>query len=218
MARPTNTTAQTIFERTDPSAPNNYAIFELQNDPARPGLTRITLPPKSTWTPGPHWHERYTEFFRVVQGKVVIKLDGVTKVVGPEDGTQRVDKFIVHEFMRADKDSREEEKDIGDVITEEWTDPMDGAKHVFFRNAFSTLQDGDKYWKSWTMVQALFICTEYDNFIVILPGALSHTTTHVLYSVLRLAGRLLGLRAWCDEYTPASLRPIAAGSKLSKQD
>ncbi|KAJ9662155.1 hypothetical protein H2198_001506 [Neophaeococcomyces mojaviensis] len=218
MARPTNTTTQTVFERTDPSSATNNAIFELQSDPARPGLTRITLPANSTWTPGPHWHERHTEFFKVIRGKVIIKLDGLVKVIGPEDGTQRVDRFVVHEFMRADRNQPEDKKDAGDVITEEWTDPADGSKHVFFRNIFSTLQDSDRYWKSWTSLQIIVTCAEYDNFDVILPGMFQYAMTYTLFSTVRVLGRVLRLRPWYEEYTPEGLRSAAVGGQNSKQD
>ena len=218
MASKTNTSSQTVFHRNDTSNPNNCAIFTFDTDSTRPGVTQITLPEKSVWTPGPHWHERHIEYFRVIKGRVLIKLGGTTKLVTPQDGPVRVEKFLVHEFMRADWDKPDEKKDPGEVITEEWTDPADGIKHVFFRNIFSTLQDSEKYWKGWTYLQALLTAATYDDYIQVVPGRLSYISTHVLYASVRGVGGILGLRAWHDEYTPESLRTVANNSKLVKTD
>lgn len=218
MVKLTDTTAKNVFERKDASSPHNYALFELQTDPSRPGLTRITLPYKSIWTPGPHWHEKYTEFFRVLKGKVIVKLNGVAKTVGPDDGPQRVDKFVIHEFMRADIDKPDDEKDAGDVVTEEWTDPSDGAKHVFFRNIFSRLEEPDQGWMPWIFLQVLFMVVHNDNFIVFVPGRLTFIFTHAVYSVINVVGRICGFRKWHKEYTPKNLRQVAPGSSAYKQD
>lgn len=220
MASKTNTFAQQVFHRNDPQDPLKNAIFRFDSDATRPEVTEITLPKKSTWSPGLHWHERHTEYFKVTKGRVVLKLDGVLKTVTPTDERQRVDKFVVHDFWRADRDLPDHEKDPDDVITEEWTDPADGVKHVFFRNIFSTLQDSEKYWGRWTYIQALLVAATYDDFIEVVPGRLSYTATHLLYASMRLFGRtfggMFGLRPWHEEYTPVSLRAVASGAKDSK--
>lgn len=216
MSKVTDTRTQTTFHSTDPSSPRWHAVFVLQNDPSRPGVTQITLPEKSTWTPGAHWHESYDEYFKVLKGRVLVKLDGESRIVTPEDGTIKVDKFVVHEFMRADRDKPDDDKDDGEVITEEWTDPADGAKHIFFRNVFSTLQDRDKYWGRWAFPQALFTMSHYDNFIVMAPGKLAYPVAHVLYAGLKVIGRTAGLKPWITEYTPDSLKEVAVGTADSK--
>lgn len=206
MPQKTDYTAQNSFTLVRPN--NSVVIFEVNVDPDRPSLSRLRLPEGSTWTPDPHWHERYTEIFRVVQGRALLKLNGEKKVITPDDGPQVVDKFVVHEFMRADVE--QEEKDSGEVVVEEWTDPADGMKQVFFRNLIGVIQDADSYWKGWVPLQAIFMMSRYDNFNVILPGRLSYLTTHTIFGVSALVARLAGLKWWYEEYTPAPLQAIAA--------
>lgn len=218
MSTRTNTTAQQVFHRRDSNNVHHHAIFQFNSDASRPRATRITLPEKSTWSPGPHWHEQHTEYFQVIQGRVSFTINGVSTIVAPEDGVQRVDRFVVHTFCRADKDLHGQDKDVGDVVTEEWTDPADGVKHVFFRNVFSTLQDSNTYWGHWTTLQVLLVAASYDDFIDILPGKFSYATTHLFYGSVQLLGRLLGLRSWHEEYTPVELREVAQGGKPSKSE
>ena len=218
MTTKTITTSRTRFNRTDSLNPTFNAVFSFDADPERPGMTQIVLPEQSTWTPGLHWHEQHTEYFKVIKGRVLIRLNGATKIIGPEDGPQIVEKFVVHEFMRADVGKPKDEQDAGEVITEEWTDPNDGIKHVFFRNIFSTLEDSEKYWKSWTMLQALFVAAHSDDYVQVVSGRLSYTVTHALYSGVRGVGALLGLSWWQKEYTPENLRSAATRVKPPKQD
>ena len=87
------------------------------------GVTTFTVPPGSKWTPSPHWHERYTEKFRVVRGRARFVLNGETSVVRAANRPQTVPKFAVHEFMRADLDDEDGERDDGELVVEEWVDP-----------------------------------------------------------------------------------------------
>lgn len=218
MASMTNTTKQDTFRRTDSKDDRFIGIFHFDSDPSRPEIVRITLPEKSTFTVGAHWHERHIEYFKVTKGRLAVKRGGVVEVVTPDSGVQRVDRFVVHDFWRADKDLSEEDKDAGDVITEEWTDPMDGIKQVFFRNVFSVVQDAEKFWGWWTYLQALTVISTYDEFLDILPGRLSYTTTHILYAGVRAIAPLIGLSPWHEEYTPTRLRGAAMSMKNSKSD
>jgi len=211
MASKTYTASRNEFIRTDSSNPETIAIFKFDIDPSRPGMTQITLPERSTWTPGMHWHEQHVEYFRVVKGRVLIKLDGLTKLVTPADGPQKVERFVVHEFMRADCDKPANDKEPGEVITEEWTDPSDGVKHVFFRNIFSTLEDAEKFWRSWTYLQALYVAAHSDDWVQVVPGRFAWMATHTLYFGVRGVGRLIGLRPWYQEYTPENLWSAARG-------
>lgn len=217
MATKTNTASRSEFIRTDSSDPDSKAIFKFDADPSRPGMTQITLPERSTWTPGLHWHEQHVEHFKVVKGRVLISLDGVVKLVTPDDGPQRVERSVIHEFMRADHSKVASEKDSGDVITEEWTDPDDGVKHVFFRNIFSTLEDAGKYWKSWTFLQALYVAAHSDDWVQVVPGRLSWVATHVMYAAVRGVGDMLGLKPWQEEYTPKELRSVAKSLESRKR-
>lgn len=103
-------TGRVTFNFPSPSHPN-------------PNHSTIVIPPRSKWTTTPHWHETHTEYIRILRGRVRLRLGNATKVVGPEDGEVRIDKFVVHEYMRADVDQREEGKDHEDVEVLEWTDP-----------------------------------------------------------------------------------------------
>ena len=207
-------TSQSAFSLSRPN--NNLVTFTLDFDPTRPYATRITLPPGSSWTPSPHWHERYTEYVRCVSGRLLVRLDGVEKVVTPEDGPQTINKYVVHEFMRADmhgyRDGAAEGGEQEDVVVEEWTDPADGSKQVFFRNLLGVLQD-DQYWGSWFGLQALLICSRYDNFNVIWAGWGKWAVTHAAFGAAEAVAWVAGLRPWYEEYTPEGLRAVAEGTQ-----
>ena len=116
--------------RTDTSATSSVfldrpgAAVHIQfPNPTNPDVTTFRIPKGSKWTPSPHWHESYVEFFRVLVGRIRFVLEGSTKVITPDDGLQTVPKFAVHEFMRADIDNNEEEADDFDVVVEEYVEP-----------------------------------------------------------------------------------------------
>ena len=214
--RRTTTTSRTTFTLDRPN--NNLAHFDLSPDSDRPYATRITLPPGSLWTPSPHWHESYTEYVRCISGRLLIRLNGIERVVTPNDGPQVIDKGVVHEFMRADVHGyplkEDQEGDEGDVVAEEWTDPSDGMKHVFFRNLFSILED-QGYWGWWFVPQVVLSLRQHDNWNVLVgsgkggAGWLDWGLTHVMYGAVGGVGRLMGLRAHYDEYVPMELRGVA---------
>jgi hypothetical protein len=207
-------TDQSTFTMTRPN--NNLVTFALDFDPARPYATRLTLPPRSIWTPFPHWHERYTEYVRCVSGRLLLRLDGVEKVVTPADGPQTINKFVVHEFMRADMHGHAAGAAEGDaeqdVVVEEWTDPADGVKQVFFRNLIGVLED-EAYWGKWLGPQALLICSRYDNFNVLWGGWGKWAVTHAAFGIVEGVAKLAGLRPWYEEYTPVALRAVAEGTQ-----
>ncbi|KAK6069067.1 hypothetical protein SCUP234_10857 [Seiridium cupressi] len=122
MPQRTDYTTQTIFSRPAPAA--------VTYDLSIPNQATITLPPKSTWTSGPHWHETHTEFLRVLSGAAEITLSGaVLPSVTRDDGIVTVPRGAVHEWRRSRAANGEE-----DLVVREWTHPGDGAKEVFFRN------------------------------------------------------------------------------------
>lgn len=216
MSERTDTTGRTKFTLTRPN--DNVAIFDLAPNSDRPCATQLTLPPGSIWTPAPHWHESYTEYVCCVSGRLLIRLNGVEKVVTPSDGPQVVDKGVVHEFMRADVHGyplKAGQEDEGDVVVEEWTDPADGMKHVFFRNLFSVLEDQKVF--GWRFVpQVMYSLRRHDNWNVLIGsgkggvGLFGWGLTHAVYAVGEGVARLLGLRAFYPEYVPAELRAVAA--------
>jgi quercetin dioxygenase-like cupin family protein len=207
QAKRTDITKLDCFTLNRPN--NSHVTFSFpQADSPRPYSTRITLPAGSTWTPSPHWHERYTEYIQCLSGRLLLRLDGVEKVVTADDGPQVVERGVVHEFMRADMHGYAGTGDDEDVVVEEWTNPADGAKHVFFRNLIGTLED-EAYWGWKVPLQALLICARYDNFNVVVGGWAKGIVTKGLYRIVLGVASLVGLKEWYDEYTPESLRGVA---------
>lgn len=121
----------------------------------------IVLPRHSKWTSGLHFHTTHTEYLRLVQGSIFVKLDGELKLLSVKAGGEvsyvresrlvnpglviKVDKYARHNWGRLEeymKSSRvvtcvrialPEDRD-DDVIVEEWTDPADTSKALFFWN------------------------------------------------------------------------------------
>ena len=113
-----------------------------------------------------------------------------------------------------------------DIVAEEWTDPRDGEKKVFFRNIFSTA--GETQWKeSWwggvlILLQMMLVMWELDNLVVLLDlggaedgsgcsGAVETVVTYAFMWSAAMMARALGLKAINEEYTPRHL--LNAGEK-----
>lgn len=107
-----------------------------------------------------------------------------------------------------------------DLVAEEWTDPRDGEKEIFFRNIFSTA--GELQWKErwWggvlILLQMMLVMWELDNLVVLFDlggagdgsgwrGAAETVVTYAIMWSAAMAGRALGLKAVTDEYTPRHL-------------
>ncbi|KAG6840867.1 hypothetical protein C0991_003670, partial [Blastosporella zonata] len=73
----------------------------------------------------PHWHKTHDEIFRVVKGKLEVRLGSSTRVYTAEDGDVVIPKGVVHS-LRTFKGVESE--------FYERTDPMDEEKEIFFRN------------------------------------------------------------------------------------
>ncbi|KAK4947776.1 hypothetical protein LTR10_013284 [Elasticomyces elasticus] len=189
--------------------------------------TRITIPPGSLWSPGAHWHETYTEHMRVLQGQVKFTIDGTAKVIGPEDGVHTIRKYEVHDFCRADGGSGDE-----DVMVEEWTEPDDGFKQVFFYNVLSLFKDSlDPTTQKAKLspglaVQLLRTIAHVDNFVDPLPFlpssvsvlfAVKYILTHSVYGLGKVLGSVLGYQVWFKGYTPEESWDVAErGATLGK--
>lgn len=204
--------------------------------------TTFRIPCGSKWSPSAHWHERYTERFRVLKGRVRFIIDGKSWVVAASDGEQTVRKYAVHEFMRADVDVADESKDEGDVVVQEWIDPgtsrelervnlfhdslltrpphtADGSKEVFFRNLFAIIGEASKFGR-YMPLQILYTMNYCDNYEVWLPDSiawLSKPVTHAMYDVATAIARLLGLKPIYRSYTPQRLHEIAFGARLKTE-
>ncbi|KAK1216412.1 hypothetical protein PQX77_020965 [Marasmius sp. AFHP31] len=128
-----------IFTRPLPQA--------VTYDLSIPDQATITLPPQSTWTSGPHWHETHTEYLQVLSGHAEIRLGGkILQSVGPDDGVITVPRYTIHEWKRSNFDGPED-----DLVMREWTDPKDGMKEVFFRSVnglvLDAIRDGEGSWR-----------------------------------------------------------------------
>lgn len=178
-----------------------------------------------------------------MQGRARVTIAGTTGIYTPSDGVLIVPRYARHEWSRADVVVEEDEeegrgreggKEINgtgeeqDLIMREWTDPTDGEKEIFFRNLSSIIldstADGTKapntFWLTW---QLLVVFWTLDNFPVVVPvgdstGLLGMMIESVFtYGALFVAafvGRLVGLKAWYGEYTPAVL---VEGKQIGKE-
>ena len=108
-----------VMERGAPNA--------VTYDLTTPQVVRITLPPDSTWTSGLHWHETHTEYLQVVRGSIRVRVGDETRILSAGQPEVRVDKYVWHEWQRADAGGEE-------AVVLERTDPADGQKALFFWN------------------------------------------------------------------------------------
>ncbi|KAH6865872.1 hypothetical protein BKA58DRAFT_321293 [Alternaria rosae] len=125
--------------------------------------TTISLPCHSTWTSGLHFHTQHTEYLHLVRGSIFVYLDGQTRILSAaaggavsvygsnkikdSDGPRlviQIPKYARHnwgrarEYLASHRPSCVRPRyplDIDDeVVVEEWTDPADGGKALFFWN------------------------------------------------------------------------------------
>jgi hypothetical protein len=207
--------------RTGPQAVA-YHIPTSPSSPSNPILkTTIALPLHSTWTSGLHFHTRHTEYLRLVQGAVHVHLDGEDKILSASTGGEidlrtgalkaeglvvKVPAYARHEWRRAEawyagrrsvgaKMTRPE--DVGDeVVVEEYTDPSDLRKPLFFWNLngiITATEDGELSvlqrvvrfvlggW--WIPFQLLVVFWELDNW-------------PVFWDLRGIMRQFLGLKPW----------------------
>ncbi len=194
MLSRTNTTSRKAFTR-----PGQVTYSFDHSDP---NATIITLPPRSSWTSGLHWHETHTEYLRVIRGAACVRLQGKTSIITPEDGLVTIPAFVKHEWMRASTHGSDE-----DLVVKEWTSPADGEKEIFFRNLSSVIQED--YRNAWIPVgwlitlQLFVIFGALDNYPIFVEGWAERWVTYVVLWVAGFVGRGLGLRGWYVEYSPA---------------
>ncbi|KAE8382693.1 hypothetical protein BDV26DRAFT_252987 [Aspergillus bertholletiae] len=168
----------------------------------------IILPPKSPWTSGSHWHEGHTEYLRVIQGAAKVTIQSHTCTYRPSDGIITIPRFAVHEWSRV---LERDDPDFDDeLVVQEWTDPTDGLKEVFFRNLNSVILEhsGTGWFGSMGFILQLWtIFHGLDNWPVVVDGPfyVRWLLTHVAVGIGARFGALCGLRAVYDEYTPREL-------------
>lgn len=122
--------------------------------------TTISLPRHSTWTSGLHFHAKHTEYLRLIKGAIFVELNGDTKFISSLAGGeidlstgQRVQESLIIEVPRYARHNwgRLENRIVAnrpqthrrqmwpedwteEVVVEEWTDPADISKPLFFWN------------------------------------------------------------------------------------
>ena len=237
----TETSHQSFFYRPPPTS----TTFSF---PPPTSLNSPTIPPTivhihvgSEFTTQNHWHVTHTEYIRVTSGAALITVSGVSKIYTAQDGVARVPRHARHEWMRFDRPARlvsggqrevqeaylrdhgkeEIERLKGeDVIAEEWTDPADGQKEIFFRNIFSTLLEPQygpnvsRLGELWRTLQIMCVMWELDNYLVLVDlggrrggwrALIEAAFTFAVMGSMMILGRLCGCRAVSEEYTPRYL-------------
>ncbi|KAI1440867.1 hypothetical protein F5Y02DRAFT_324452 [Annulohypoxylon stygium] len=199
---------QTVFTRPAPAA--------VTYDLSVPDQATITVPPGSSWTSGPHWHEAHTEFLQVLAGRARVTLAERTFVVGKGDGEEgviTVPRGVVHEWRRADRKGECEGKveeggdEDGELVVREWTEPKDGAKEIFFRNLNGLVLDAttNKREGSWTNtfleIELWNLFWRADNYPVVLgTGWVGGVATKMVMGFAVTLGWIFGCRGVYEEY------------------
>jgi quercetin dioxygenase-like cupin family protein len=217
------TMPRTVLKNCSSFTREGSVTYSLPSPPFSSAVVTITLPPRSTWTSGLHWHETHTEYLEVVRGTALVTLNGITKSFSSEDGIIIVPRLARHEWRRANADGEE-------LVVKEWTDPVDGEKEIFFRNLSSVIVDCTKtgppveWWLTW---QLFVVFWGLDNYPVILDLSwvpliglrLEWALTHIILLAAVLAGKIGGLKSVYEEYTPSkSLAGPAKGGSAGKKE
>ncbi|KAJ4350941.1 hypothetical protein N0V95_004279 [Ascochyta clinopodiicola] len=173
-------------------------------DDTSPMKTTISLPRYSAWTSGLHFHATHTEFLRLVKGAIFVELNGTTKRFSALAGGEienlgqvvckglvvEVPRYTRHNWGRLEHYLNIEGKSqmkcprpedwVEDVVVEEWTDPSDISKSLFFWNlngiitapsdtVLSSRQRIAKYvlgdW--WIDIQLFVVFCELDNWPIL---------------------------------------------------
>ena len=249
----TDTTQESSFYRPPPvSTTFSFPPPAPLDDPIFPP-TIITIHVGSEFSTQDHWHATHIEYIHVTYGAALITVSGVSKIYTAMDGVARVPRYARHEWMRFDRPARlldkmqreaqeaffrehgkaELEKLKGeDLIAEEWTDPTDGQKEIFFRNIFSTmLEPRDKSRVSSLeelrrMLQIMCVMWKLDNYPVLVDfggwrggwrAQVEVGFTYTVMGCLMVLGRLCGCRAVSEEYTPKHLIERWKGGRLKSE-
>ena len=214
-------------------------------------FTTSTIPPTiinihvgSEYTTQYHWHAKHIEYVHVISGAALIMISGVSKVYTAQDGAVQIPRHAPHEWMRFDRSShllkkgqREAQETYlqehgkaeveklkrEELIAEEWTDPADGRKEIFFRNIFSTIlepqYDSNVPWlgELWRALQVMCVMWELDDYPVLVDfgewrggwrQVFEATLTYMVMGLLMTLGRICGCKAVNEEYTPQHLIQI----------
>lgn len=235
------------------------------SDDASPLKTTIALPRRSNWTSGLHFHAAHTEYLRLVKGAIFVELNGQTKLISAAKGGEidrntgqlvqeglvimvprytrhnwgrlkdRIHTSITYPGRRSNQQNLWPEDWTEEVVVEEWTDPSDIQKALFFWNlngiitdsSDATLKRRQQVTKAilgrfWIDLQLFTVFWQLDNWPVFIDlrlipfvssrGSLRRLTnavevviSFVLLFVARITGLLLGLNAVEQRRTPDAL-------------
>ncbi|KAF2737050.1 hypothetical protein EJ04DRAFT_412739, partial [Polyplosphaeria fusca] len=197
--------------------------------------TTIVLPPTSSWTSGLHWHNTHTENLRLVQGSIFVRLGDSRTVLSAkkkEEGEElvvRVLKGVRHEWMRAESyfesiksggDVLRPEDVDEEVVVEEWTEPMDISKALFFWNLNGIIIADAQEEASlrgmvarrvlgswWVPLQLFVVFWELDNWPVFFESVdfVEYVVTGVMLAMSSLIGKGIGLQVVSKRRTPKQL-------------
>jgi hypothetical protein len=215
--------------------------YHIPSSPSTSVLkTIILLPRYSKWTSGLHFHTRHTEYLRLVRGAIYVHLDGQEKILSAEAGGEisisngelkaeglviQVPRYARHEWKRAEAWYGEQhhigaklEKPVDvdeEVVVEEWTDPSDLGKPLFFWNLNGVITSPkddhvlplpQKIVKGvlknfWIPFQLFVIFWDLDNW-------------PVFFSLRGTLGPQLGLKPWVYRYVEGPLEYVMTLSVL----
>jgi len=235
------------------------------SDDASPLKTTIALPRRSNWTSGLHFHAAHTEYLRLVKGAMFVELHGQTKLISAAKGGEIdrdtgdlmqeglvivVPRYARHNWGRLEHHIHTSNMSLGydsnqqdlwpedwteDVVVEEWTDPSNIQKALFFWNlnriitesSEATLKRRQQVTKAilgrfWIDLQLFTVFWQLDNWPIfidlrLMPSVSSReffcrstnaaevVISFVLLFVARIAGLLLGLHAVEQRRTPDAL-------------
>ncbi|KAL6713133.1 hypothetical protein ACLMJK_009254 [Lecanora helva] len=215
--------------------------FEFPTQPApnspQPS-TRVSVSPRSTWSTDLHWHVTHTEYIKVLSGAALGTINGKSFILRAQDDPKEVPRYARHEWMRFDRpeelltnEQREtqkrwmkevRDKEVEklrevDLVVDEWTDPADGEKEIFFRNMLSTFQEPGYQRGTGQLLmylQVLVVMWEGDNFNVMLDcqgwkggwrRVVEECISYAFMGFVALLGRMVGCRGVNEEYTPPYL-------------
>ncbi|KAH9474776.1 hypothetical protein JR316_0013241 [Psilocybe cubensis] len=126
----------------------------LRNEPYLARVHVAAITDAETLNVLPHWHDKYDELFRVIKGRLRVRIGDVTRDYTAEDGEILIPRGTIHSLHGFKGE---------ETIFEERTDPMDGEKELFFRNL---LEDGKT---PTSLLQVLVVGYQGDMYIP-LPG------------------------------------------------
>lgn len=222
----TRTRHLTSFTRPGPAA--------VTYDLSQRSVVTITVPPQSTWSTSPHWHETHTEYLQVIHGLARITLSGQTRIYSASDGIVTIPPFTIHEWRReATGYARPDGQEGVDLVVREWTSPADGQKGLFFRTLNSYLLEPQpqrlhrpfplptpSFLVEWVegrvdLLQVLVIFRAMDNWPVLFNRYVERVNwrtwgmTHAYLLFAVGIGKALGLDGTYEEYTGDELGKIS---------